>query len=102
MLNGSDISFGDSFKDIFEKELTFTLFYKFIKTLKQYIFNCKLRHNTCLREIYENAALLAQGLNQVCKKSIPCDPHAIVEECSCNSNKKDWILSICEECKSHD
>ena len=39
MLNESDISVGDSLKDMFEKELSFTLFYKFIKARKQYIFN---------------------------------------------------------------
>ena len=31
ILNGSDISLGDSFKDMFEKELSFIIFYKFIK-----------------------------------------------------------------------
>ena len=39
MLNGSNISVSDSFKDVFEKELSFTLFYKFIKARNQYIFN---------------------------------------------------------------
>ena len=96
MLNGSDISVGDSFKDI-----SFTLFYKFIKARKQYIFNCKIPQNTCLCETCENAVLLAWGLNEACKKSIPYDPYAIVEEYSCNSNKKDCMMSIYEECKSH-
>ena len=80
MLNESDISVGDSLKDMFEKELSFTLFYKFIKARKQYIFNCKIPQNTCLCETCENV---------------------IVEEYSCNSNKKDCMLSIYEECKSH-
>ena len=101
MLNESDISVGDSLKDMFEKELSFTLFYKFIKAREQYIFNCKIPQNTCLCETCENVVLLAWGLNQACKKSIPCVPHAIVEEYSCNSNKKDCMLSIYEECKSH-
>ena len=98
MLNRSGISVGDSFKDIFEKELSFTLFHK---ARTQYIFNCKIPQNTCLCETCENVILLARGLNQACKKSIPCDLPAIVEEYSCNSNKKDSMLSICEECKSH-
>ena len=101
MLNGSNISVSDSFKDMFEKELSFTLFYKFIKARNQYIFNCKIYQNTCLCQTCENAFLLTRGLNQACKKSITCDPHAIVEEYYCNSNEKDCLLSICEECKSH-
>ena len=67
MLNGSDISVGDFFKDMFEKELLFTVFYKFIKAPKQYIFNCKLSQNTCVCETCENAVLLARGLNQAYK-----------------------------------
>ena len=47
MLNGSDISVSDSLKDIFEKELSFAHFYKFIKACKQYIFKCKIPQNTC-------------------------------------------------------
>ena len=101
MLSGLDISVGDFFKDIFEKELSFTFFYKFIKARKQYNFNCKIPLNTCLCETCKNAVLLARGLNQTCKKLIPCDPQAIVEEYSCNLNKKDCMMSICEECKSH-
>ena len=101
MLNGSNISVSNSFKDMFEKELSFTLFYKFIKARNQYIFNCKIYQNTCLCQTCENAFLFTRGLNQACKKSITCDPHAIVEEYYCNSNEKDCMLSICEECKSH-
>ena len=74
MLSGLDISFGDFFQDMFEKELSFTFFYKFIKARKQYNFNCKILLNTCLCETCENAILLARGLNQTCKKSIPCHP----------------------------
>ena len=96
MLNESDISVGDSFK-----ELSFTLFYKFIKARKQCIFNWKISQNICLCETCENAVLLVRSLNQACKELKPCDPHAIVKEYSCNSKKKDCMLSICEECKSH-
>ena len=61
----------------------------------------KIPQNTCLCETCENAVLLARDLNQAPKKSIPYDPHAIVEKYTCNSNKKDCMLSIFEECKSH-
>ena len=101
ILNGSDISLGDSFKDMFEKELSFIIFYKFIKVRKQYIFNCKIPQNTCLCETCKNVVLLARALNQACNKSIPCDPHEIVEEYSCDSKKKEYMLRIQEECKIH-
>ena len=102
MVNGSDLSAGDFFKNMFEKELSFTFSYKFIKVHKQYIFNCKIPQNASeFLKTCQNVVLFAWSLNQACKKSIPCDPHVIVEEYSCNSNKKDCMLSICEECKSH-
>ena len=86
---------------MFEKEPCFTLFYKFIKARRDYIFNCKIPQNTCLCETFEYVVLLARGLNQASNKSITCDPHAIVEDYSRNSNEKDCMLSICKECKSH-
>ena len=104
MLKGSDVSVGDSLKYMLEKKLSFTLFHRFIKARKQYIFNCKIPQDTCLFETCENAVLFARGLNQASKKSIPCDSHAIVKEYSCNScnpNEKHCMLSICETCKSH-
>ena len=95
------VSVGESFKIMFEEELSFTLFYKFIKEGKQYILNCNIPQNTCLYEICENTVLLPGGLTQARKKSIPCNFYAFVEEYSCNSNEKNCMLSICEECKSH-
>ena len=95
------VSVGESFKIMFEEELSFTLFYKFIKEGKQYILNCNIPQNTCLYEICENAVLLPGGLTQARKKSIPCNFYAFVKEYSCNSNEKNCMLSICEECKSH-
>ena len=69
---------------------------------KQYIFNNKIPHNTCLCEVCENTTLLGKGLNQACNvKKIPSDPHAIVEEYSCCSDSKDCMMSSCNDCKSH-
>ena len=45
--------------------------------------------------------MLGWGLNQACKKSILCDPHAVLEGYSCNSNETDCMLRICEGCKIH-
>ena len=89
------VSVGESFKIMFEEELSFTLFYKFIKEGKQYILNCNIPQNTCLYEICENTVLLPGGLTQTRKKSIPCNFYAFVEEYSCNSNEKNCMLSIC-------
>ena len=102
MLNGSAIDDGESFQSTFDKALSFTLFYKFIKVRKQYIFNNKIPHNTCLCEVCENTTLLGKGLNQACNvKKIPSDLHAIVEEYSCCSDSKDCMMSSCNDCKSH-
>ena len=71
ILNGSEMSSGEGFEANFEKKLSFTLFYKFIKARKQYIFNSKIPQYTCLCEVCENAVLLAKGLHNACKlKSI--------------------------------
>ena len=85
---------------VWKRTIVYAL-YKFVKARKQYIFNCEISLNTCLCETCENAALSLGGLNQACKKSIRCDPHAVVEEYSRNLNAKDCMLSFCEECKSH-
>ena len=101
MLNGSELASGEGFKDRFAKKLSFSLFYKFIKARKQYIFNNKIPQYTCLCEVCENTVLLAKGLNQACKLSIPVDPHSIVEEYSCSSDSKTCMMSLCEDCKPH-
>jgi len=62
MLNGSELASGEGFKDRFVKKLSFSLFYKFIKARKQYIFNNKIPQYTCLCEVCENTVLVGQRL----------------------------------------
>ena len=68
MLNGTcSDSDGEMFPSKFGKLITLSLFYKFIKARKQYIYNKKISQNTCLCEICENNSLLGKGLNNTCK-----------------------------------
>ena len=102
ILNRADDNDGETFQLKFDKVLTFSLFYKFIKSHKQYIFNKKIHQNTCLCEVCENTTLFGKRLNNACKsKDIPADPHAIVEHYSCNSKTKEFMMSSCIECKYH-
>ena len=103
MLNGTDSnSDGETFPSEFDKLLTFSLFYKFIKARKQYIYNNRIPQNTCLCEIYENTSLLGKRLNNVCKsKDVPFEPHSIVEKYSCYSESRECMLNSCDERKHH-
>ena len=57
----------ETYEKMFGKQ--FALFYRFVKKHKEYIYNRKIPHNTCLCEIRENASLLAKGIKSSCKKS---------------------------------
>ena len=64
MLNGTDSeSDEEMFPSKFDKLLTFSLFFLFIKTRKQYIHNNKIPQNTCLCKICENTSLLGSMVN---------------------------------------
>ena len=82
MLNGTDSdSDVETFPSKFDKLLAISLFHKFIKARKQYIYN-----NTCLCEICENTLLVGKGFNNASKsKDVSFDPHSIVEKYSCDS-----------------
>ena len=81
MLNGTcSDSDGEMFPSKFDELMTLSLFYKFIKARKQYIYNKKISQNTCLCEICENNSLSGKGLNNACEqKDVPFDPNSIVE-----------------------
>ena len=87
MLKGTDSDCnGETFPSKFDKLLTFSPFYKFIKARKQYIYNIRIPQNTSLCEICENTSLLGKGLNNACKsKDVSFDPHSIVEKYYCDS-----------------
>ena len=91
----------ETYEKRFGKKLQFALFYRFVKMHKEYIYNRKIPHNTCLCEICENASLLAKGIKSSCKKVIPDDPHSIVETYVCVSDDRECMLSDCEGCSMH-
>ena len=100
-VTGSE-SDGETFPSKFDKLLTFSLFYMFIKARKQYIYDNKILQNTCLHEICENTSLLGKGLNNAYKSNnVPFDPHSIVEKYSCDSESRECMLNSCDECKHH-
>ena len=77
----------------------FSLFYRFLKIHKQYVFNNKIPHHSYLCEICENASLLVKGLENACKrKEIQTDPQSMVEIHSCNDADIDCMISNCHAC----
>ena len=60
----------ECFESKFNVKLTFRKLYDFIKVYKYYIFNQQIPNTACLREICENAVLLAEGLNSSVKRGM--------------------------------
>ena len=48
----------ESYVQVFEDKLSFTMFHRFLNEHKQYIYNKRIPHNTCLCKICENIVLL--------------------------------------------
>ena len=69
ILNGNNLSEESTFVSIFDTELSFLLFYRFLKMHKQYIYNSKIPHNSWLCEICENASLLGKRLDNGSKST---------------------------------
>ena len=68
---------------------------------KEYIFNKKIPHYTCLCEVCENVVLMSKGMGHACKtKTIPTDPHTIVEYYSCNESRN-CMMGFCNGCCYH-
>ena len=102
MANGTE-EMKDSFVLKFEKKLTFSQFYDFLKRHKEYVYNTNIPHSSCLCEICENASLFAKGLNSQRRKlkgKLPTNPHELIEMFSCNSDEADCMLENCCMCKS--
>ena len=102
ILNRNSLSEESTFVSTFDTELSFSLFYRFLKVHKQYIYNSKIPHNTCLCEICENASFLGKGLDNGSKRvQIPTDPRGIVERYSCDDEAKDCMLGNSDAFQSH-
>ena len=102
ILNGNSLSEESTFVSTFDTKLSFSLFYCFLKMDKQYIYNSKIPHNSCLCEICENASFLGKGLDNGSKRvQIPTNLRGIVERYSCHDEAKDCMLDNCSACQSH-
>ena len=98
-----DIVNGESsnFQTTFSEKLTFSQLYDFIKANKQFVFNNKIPHTSCLCETCENVVLLAKWLNKTLKEcQLPDNPHDLVERYSCSSDSKLCMFDQCEKCSS--
>ena len=103
ILNRNSLSEESTFVSTFDTELSFSLFYRFLKMHKQYIYNSKIPHNSSLCEICENASLLGKGLDNRSKRvQIPTDPRGIAERYSCDDEAKHCMLGNWDACQSCD
>ena len=92
-----------SFESKFNKKLTFSQLYDFLKIHKEYIYNINIPHASCLCEICDNSLWLTKGLNELkreFKERLPNNPHDLVEKFSCDSDKAECMLEKCASCKS--
>ena len=93
----------ESFESKFDKILTFSQLYNFLKGHKEYVYNINIPHASCLCEICENSSLVAKGLNKLRRKlktRLPTNPHNLVETFGCDSNESACMLEKCSSCQS--
>jgi len=102
ILNGNEVAGStagvETFFGKFEKPLSFSLLYNFVRNHKQFVYNQDIPQGSCLCEVCENACLLAKGINLCAKLDLPTNPHDIVEENCCDSTNDDCMLGSCENC----
>jgi len=71
ILNGNEVAGStagvETFFGKFEKPLSFSLLYNFVRNHKQFVYNQDIPQGSCLCEVCENACLLAKGIN-LCAK----------------------------------
>ena len=97
--NGSGkVDVTDSFYQNFEKLLTFSQLYDFLKYHKEYCYNQNIPHGSCLCEICENCVLLAKGLNTRLLRPLPTNPHDLIERFSCNLEEIGCVMDRCSTC----
>ena len=102
ILNGNEVAGSttgaETFAGRFEKPLSFSLLYNFIRNQKQLIYNQNIPQGSCLCEVCENSCLLAKGINKYANTDLPTNPHDIVEENCCDSTDDHCMLGLCEDC----
>ena len=87
-----------SFETRFDKELTFSQLYYFLKLHKEYTFKSNIPYTSCLCKICGNSSLFAKGLNnrkKIFRERFPTNPHGLVEKFSCNSDEGNFMLEKC-------
>ena len=87
-----------SFVDKFDKKLSFTKLYNFLKFNKQYIWNRHIPESSCLCKVCENVCLFAKGINKSLKLKLPTNPHDLIELCSYDSGQSECMDSSCDYC----
>ena len=91
----------ESYVQAFDDNLSFRMLHRFLNEHKQYIYNIRIPHNTCLCEICENTVLLSKGIAREFSSNIPTDPHTIAEHYSYDSDAAECMLGQCDECDDH-
>ena len=102
--NGND-EVNASLESKFDKKLTFSQLYDFLKSHKEYVYNTDIPHASCLCEICEKASLPVRGLNKqkkFNKKELPNNPYNLAERFSCISDVAECMLEKCISCKLFD
>ena len=82
----------ESYAQAFDDKLPFMMLHRFLNEHKQYLYNKRIPHNTCLCEICENTVLLSKGIAPAFPSNIPTDPHTIAEHYSCHSGAAQCML----------
>ena len=67
---------------------------------KEVAYNSDISHSPCFCEVFENASLLAKGINLSLNSSDILSPttHDLVETHTCDSSSKDCMLGNCPQC----
>ena len=73
-----------SFRDRFEKKLSFQSYETFSRATKQCVCYRDMPEPSCLCEVCKNACLVAKGINKSLKLKLPHNLHDLVERFSCS------------------
>eukprot|EP00111_Clytia_hemisphaerica_P010989 TCONS_00032233-protein len=102
IINGNkEVEKSSSFREEFERDLSFRQLHNFIKMNKQYKFSNQTPHESCTCEVCENVHLLTMAVNRKIRNidnKLPTSVKEIIAEFSCPVPKKECSLSRCGEC----
>ena len=81
----------------FEENLSFNIFYRFIKRKKQFVYQRDIPDTSCLCKVCENVAMMSEAFLKQ-KSDHPTNAH-IVEKYSHDSDDPKCLKNICETCQ---